>query len=63
MKTKKMRSICIAPSWRGILPALFALLESKNNKARATAYDEFQRMAILADKYVEQQNKKNRGES
>lgn len=46
-----MRVVDMTPTWTGILPALFALLEAPNKEARDTARSEFARMARAADLY------------
>lgn len=44
-------TIDLTPTWRGILPALLALLE--NPTTHRDALDELTKMAALADRYNE----------
>ena len=52
MQTK---TIDLTPTWRGILPALLALLE--NPATQRDALDELSKMANLADRYNEMVSK------
>ena len=52
--TRTVRTIDITPTWSGILPALIAILErGETVEARKTAEAELQKMAALADRYVD----------
>ncbi len=44
-----MQTVDLTPTWRGILPALLALLE--NPRTHRDALEELSKMAELADKY------------
>lgn len=46
-------TVDLTPTWSGILPALLDLLKSDNYKTREIAVRELERMAGLADGYVE----------
>jgi hypothetical protein len=46
-----MQTVDLTPTWRGILPALLALVE--NPITRQDGLDELARMANAADKYNE----------
>jgi hypothetical protein len=48
-------AIDLTPTWSDTVGLLVALIEGSNAKGRATAIAELQRMAALADKYVESQ--------
>ena len=48
-------TIDLTPTWRGILPALLALLE--NPTTHRDALDELTKMAALADRYNEMVSK------
>lgn len=48
----KIGTIDLRPTWVGILPSLLILVEDGNSTGRATAINELQRMARLADAYV-----------
>lgn len=49
------QTIDLTPTWRGILPALLALLE--NPATQRDALDELTKMANLADRYNEMVSK------
>jgi hypothetical protein len=50
-----METIDLTPTWRGILPALLALME--NPATQQDALDELAKMATLADRYNEMVSK------
>ena len=50
-----MQTVDLTPNWRGILPALLALLE--NPATQRDALDELAKMANLADRYNEMVSK------
>ena len=55
MDSTTTTTIDLTPTWEGILPVLVTLLKDGNREGRATALDELNRMAKLADAYVAQQ--------
>ena len=58
MQTK---TIDLTPTWRGILPALLALLE--NPATQRDALDELSKMALAADRYNEMADRFNKVEA
>jgi hypothetical protein len=45
------KTISIAPSWLGMLPALIAIIEHGTSAGRATALQQLRSMATAADRY------------
>lgn len=50
MKTETIEYV--APTWEAVLPIFLMAYENGENKGRAAALEELQRMALLADLYV-----------
>ena len=48
----KTETIDATPTWQAILPIYLMVYEKGENKGRAAALEELQRMARLADLYV-----------
>ena len=55
------KTIDLTPTWRGILPALLALLE--NPDTQRDALDELSKMALAADRYNEMADRFNKVEA
>ena len=52
-----MQTINCTPKWRDVLPILLACLRSENLDSIKAAEEELNKMAAIADKFVEMQKK------
>jgi hypothetical protein len=57
MKTVSAGFIDATPTWAEILPTLLLILESGDAAGKKVAREELNRMAEIADKYVEREGK------
>lgn len=51
-KPAKPRRIDATPTWKGIMPALIAVIENGTSEGRENAVEELMRLACAADRYI-----------